>query len=102
MVRSLEHTLPYNVYSVSRKHREPLLEFVHQALSASGCRVIQSSNAGHAPFRITFETSTGERMGIIVYAFLANQRLTRNRPDDEYRFQLKYNGKQAENIHHLW
>jgi len=90
------------VYGVMRKHREPLLEFVHEALAASGCRVIHSSDAAHAPFRITFETSTAERMGIIVYAFFANRRLTRNRPGDEYRFQLKYGGKQSHNIHHLW
>jgi len=41
-------------------------------------------------------------MGILVYAFFANQRLTRNRPGDEYRFQLKYGGKQKHNTHYLW
>src|SRR6185436_19241860 len=99
MVRPADHSLTYSVYGVMRKHREPLLEFVHEALAASGCRVIHSSDAAHAPFRITFETSTAERMGIIVYAFFANRRLTRNRPGDEYRFQLKYGGKQSHNIH---
>jgi hypothetical protein len=92
----------YSVYGVSRRHREPLLEFIQEALSVSGCRVIHSSEAAYAPFRVTFETATGERMGIVVYAFYANQRLTRNRPGDEYRFQLKYGGKQDENVHHLW
>jgi hypothetical protein len=102
MTRPLDHTLPYSVYGVSRRHREPLLQFIHDALAASGCRVIHSSDAGHAPFRISFETATGERMGIIAYAYFANQRLTRNRPGDEYRFQLKYGGKQNRNLHHLW
>jgi hypothetical protein len=102
MVRPADHTLPYHVYGVSRRHREPLLQFIHESLAASGCRVINSSDAAHAPFRITFETPTGERIGIIVYAFLANQRLTRNRPSDEYRFQLKYGGKQDRNLHQLW
>lgn len=41
-------------------------------------------------------------MGIIAYAYFANQRLTRNRPEDEYRFQLKYGGKQDHNLHQLW
>jgi hypothetical protein len=41
-------------------------------------------------------------MGIIAYAYFANQRLTVNRPGDEYRFQLKYGGKQNRNLHHLW
>jgi hypothetical protein len=102
MVRPTDHTLPYSVYGVSRRHREPLLKFIHEALNASGCRLIHSSDAGHAPFRITFETAAGERMGIIAYAFFANQRVTRNRPGDEYRFQLKYGGKQDQNVHSLW
>ena len=102
MVRPADHILPYSVYGVSPRHREPLLQFLHDALAASGCRVIHSSSAGYAPFRLSFETAAGERLGIIAYAFFANQRLTRNRPGDEYRFQLKYGGKQYRNIHHLW
>ncbi|HET7437747.1 MAG TPA: hypothetical protein VFN10_23785 [Thermoanaerobaculia bacterium] len=102
MVRPTDHTLPYRIYGVSRRDREPLLHFIHDALAASGCRIIHSSDAGHAPFRISFETSAGERMGIIAYAYLANQHLTRNRPGDEYRFQLKYGGKQQDNLHQLW
>lgn len=102
MIRPREHTLPYSVYGVSRKNREPLLRFIHEALAASGCRVINSSDAGHAPFRISFETSAGERMGILAYAFFANNRETRNRPKDEYRFQVKYGGKRHHNLHHLW
>lgn len=102
MVRPPDHKLPYSVYGVSRRHREPLLQFIHQALAGAGCRVIHSSDAGHAPFRISFETAAGERMGIIAYAFFANQRLTVNRPGDEYRFQLKYGDKQDKNLHELW
>src|SRR5690348_17033540 len=102
MVRPVDHTLPYSVYGVMRSRREPLVQFIHEALAASGCRVIYSSDAGHAPFRISFATPSGERMGIIAYAFYANNRDTKNRPLDEYRFQLKYGGKQQRNEHHLW
>jgi len=102
MARPGDHTLPYNVYGVSRRHREPLLQFIHEALAVCGCRVIHSSGAGHAPFRISFETAAGERMGILAYAFFANNRDTKNRPKDEYRFQLKYGGKRDYNLHHLW
>jgi hypothetical protein len=102
MARPGDHTLPYNVYGVSRRHREPLLQFINEALAECGCRVIHSSGAGHAPFRISFETAAGERMGILVYAFFANNRDTKNRPKDEYRFQLKYGGKRDHNLHHLW
>lgn len=102
MVRPPDRTLPYSVYSVSRRHREPLLQFIHEALAASDCRVIRSSDAGHAPFRVSFETGAGERMGIMAYAFFANNRDTRNRPKDEYRFQLKYGGKRPHNVHDFW
>lgn len=102
MIRPVDHTLPYRVYPVSRSHRAPLLTFIQNALGESGCRIIHSSDPGCAPFRISFETSAGERMGVIAYAFFANKHETRNRPADEYRFQLKYGGKQAQNVHHLW
>jgi hypothetical protein len=102
MTRPPDHSLPYNVYGVIRARREPLRQFILEALSASGCRVIHCSDASHAPFRISFETPAGERMGVIAYAFFANRHATRNRPADEYRFQLKYGGKQSHNLHHLW
>jgi hypothetical protein len=57
--------------------------------------------ADRAPFRFTFETPEGERIGIIAYAFLANSRTTKNRPDNEHRFQLKY-GKKDGAEHELW
>jgi hypothetical protein len=83
MARPPDHTLPYGVYDVSRRHREPLLRFIHEALASSGCRIIYSSDAAHAPFRISFQTPTGERMGVIAYAFFANRKLTHNRPRDD-------------------
>ncbi len=102
MSRPLEHVLPYRVYTVSRRHREPLLDFIRAALEASGCRIIRHSDPGVAPFRVSFATTDGERMGIIAYAFFANQRLTKNRPTDEYRFQLKYGPKERSNLHDIW
>ena len=88
-------------YRVSRRDKEPLLRFMIEALRAAGCTVIYSSPPDTAPFRITFETALGERMGIVAYAFLANARLTRNRPADEHRFQLKY-GSTDGGLHELW
>ncbi|WP_156041127.1 hypothetical protein [Chondromyces apiculatus] len=72
-----------------------------KALERSGCRIIHRSPAHQAPFRITFETVAGERLGIIAYAFLANTKLTKNRPDDEHRFQVKY-GPDDGAMHELW
>ncbi len=54
-----------------------------------------------APFRITFETSQGERLGVMAYAFLANNKRTRNRPPDEHRFQVKY-GTDLSGVHQVW
>jgi len=54
---------------------------------------------------MTFETPTGERIGIVAYAFLANRTPTKNRPPDERSFQIKYGSKEAyegENLHTLW
>ena len=94
--------LPYRTYSVSLRDKEPLLRFLHDALSASGCRIIWSSSGNEAPFRISFETPTAERLGVIVYAFFANAKETRNRPNDEYRMQVKYGQKQLDNVHLLY
>lgn len=71
------------------------------ALRAEGCRIIHQSPPTHAPFRITFETPGGERMGIIAYAFLATFTPTKNRPEDEHSFQVKYGSKDGK-LHDLW
>jgi hypothetical protein len=83
----------YQHYGVNAKDRKPLLDFMLGALEQAGCVVMKSSDADEAPFRISFATPTGERLGIIAYAFLANTKLTKNRPDDEHRFQVKYGSK---------
>jgi hypothetical protein len=92
-----------NLYSVSSKDREPLVAFMVSALEEAGCQVLYQSAPNRAPFRITFETPEGERMGIIAYAFFANSQLTKNRPEDEHRFQVKYGQKSADVIEHdIW
>jgi hypothetical protein len=91
----------YRTYRVNRKHREPLIDFMREALRGQGCQILYSSPPTEAPFRITFETSEGERMGIVAYAFLANVKETKNRPPDEHRFQLKYGSKDGL-LHELW
>jgi hypothetical protein len=91
----------YRKYTVSRKAKEPLVGFMIDALTNAGCRIIQHSDPGIAPFQVSFETPLGERMGIIAYAFFANSKLTKNRPDDEHRFQVKYGAKDGA-LHPLW
>lgn len=93
--------MDYRKYSVLRREKEPLLRFILDALEGDGCHILKASDAGKAPFRITFETPARERLGIVVYAFRANSRLTKNRPEDEHRFQVKY-GSDDKRLHHLW
>ena len=91
----------YRTYRVRASNREPLLDFMLDALRGEGCRILYCSPPTEAPFRITFETPQGERLGIVAYAFLANSRETKNRPLDEHRFQLKYGSKDGK-LHELW
>jgi len=93
--------MDYRTYSVSRRDKQPLLDFMLRALESCGCRILHHSDAAEAPFRITFEAPDGERTGIIAYAFFANRRITRHRPEDEHRFQVKYGPKTGE-LHALW
>lgn len=89
------------IYSVSAKAKAPILEFVLDSLRVCGCRIISCSPPDEAPFRIGFETAGGERLGIVAYAFFANSRPTRNRPEDEYRFQVKYSSRDG-GYHEIW
>jgi hypothetical protein len=38
---------------------------MQDALVAAGCRLIATADPRSAPFRMTFETADGERLGII-------------------------------------
>jgi hypothetical protein len=89
-------------YGVMPHHRQPLVDFMLEALRDAGCRIIHEPDARQAPFVITFETSAGERLGIVVYAFLANEAPTKvGRPEDERSFQIKY-GSDDKQLHELW
>lgn len=88
-------------YGVSPSDRAPLIAFMVDALRADGCRIIHQSQPNRAPFRITFETPAGERMGIVAYAFKATFTPTKNRPIDEHSFQVKYGSKDGE-LHDVW
>lgn len=95
----------FREYGVSATARQPLIDFMLRALEGAGCTILFKSDAGRAPFVITFETGAGERMGIVAYAFRATRTPTRNRPADERSFQLKYGSLEEyrnANAHTLW
>lgn len=80
----------YQKWGVKRSAKAPLLDFLVEGLKAAGCTILHVSDPAFAPFLITYETPLGDRQGVLAYAFLANSKLTKNRPDDEHRFQIKY------------
>lgn len=91
------------LYRVQRAGREPLVRFMREALEAQGCRIIYASEPDQAPFVFTFETLTGERMGVVAYAFTVGpRRETTNRPADERSFQIKYGSKLDNNSHKIF
>ena len=91
----------YQRYSVSKRHKQPLLDYILTSLKKCGCTILHHTLSDEAPFRITFEAPDGERIGIVAYAFFANSKKTRNRPVDEHRFQVKYGGNDGQ-LHEIW
>ncbi|WP_395708445.1 hypothetical protein [Reyranella sp.] len=92
-------------YSVNPRARAPLVDYMVSGLTKAGCKIIHSSSSDRAPFVVAFETASRERMGIVAYAFLATRTPTRNRPQDERSFQIKYGSKESyaeKNSHELW
>ncbi len=71
---------------VRREHHT----FIADAVRRAGGRVLWSSGSDVAPLFLAAEDATGETIGLMAYAFLANRKPTRNRPDDEHRAQLRY------------
>lgn len=64
--------------------------FLEDAIGRSGGRVLFTSGKDTAPLFLGVEDEHGQRIGICAYAFLANRRVTRNRPADEHRLQIRY------------
>lgn len=93
--------MDYRRYRVQAADRGPLLEFILDALRDAGCTILHCTPPTEAPFRISFETRLGERMGILAYAFRATFTPTKNRPDDEHSFQIKYGSRDGE-LHTIW
>jgi hypothetical protein len=77
------------------------VRFIIEALEKAGCRFIYKPTPTSAPFRFTFQAPHGERVGVVAYAFLANNKVIRNRPLDEHRFQIKYGGDLS-GMHEIW
>lgn len=88
-------------YKTRARDKKPLIEWIVDALHECGCMVLHTPDPTEAPYRFVFTTPQGERVGIVVYAFLANNKVIKNRPRDEHRFQIKY-GSDFSGLHKIW
>ncbi len=91
----------FRTYRVSTGRRAGTINWLLKGLELGGCRIITPPAPGIAPFKVVFETPTGERMGAVFYLFTITSVVTKNRPADEGRFQLKYGSKDGK-LHDLW
>lgn len=73
-----------------RVRRQPVHEFLEDAVRASGGSVLFSSGNRTAPLFLAVEDAHGARYGIVAYAFLMNEERTLNRPTNENRGQIRY------------
>lgn len=64
--------------------------FVEEAVVRSGGRVLFTSGPDSAPLFLGIEDDAGQRVGVCAYVFMANRRVTRNRPADEHRLQIRH------------
>ena len=88
-------------YRVPPQTQIPLLSFMLNALENARCQIIHRPSPETAPFRITYQAPSGERAGIVAYAFLASAKTTRNQPGAKHRFQATY-GARDRRLHELW
>jgi hypothetical protein len=89
-------------YRVPAQTQIPVLSFMLNALEDARCQIIHRPSPETAPFRITYQAPSGERAGIVAYAFLASAKTTRNQPGGaKHRFQATY-GARDRRLHELW
>jgi hypothetical protein len=94
--------VPLETYSVQPRSRERLVTFIADALRACRCKIVKAPDPTVAPFKFVFDTSDGERMGVVCYAFTSTFTPTKNRPKDEHSFQIKYGSKVPGKLHEVW
>lgn len=79
------------VYRQSGKRN--VVEFIADAVRASGGRVLYTSEVTRAPVYLGTETAEGVRLGILCYPFRCNPAPIKGRPLDEHRLQVRYGGE---------
>lgn len=76
------------VYRVSGK--KDVYDVILRAVAASGGEVLYTSPSNRAPLYVGVRLPSDEHVGLLIYAFRMKRKLTRGRPQDEVRGQLRY------------
>jgi len=78
----------FNAYEPVRRRDEH--QFIRDAVIASGGRVLWDSGDKTGPLYLAIRTAGGQVLGVLAYVFRATLVLTKNRPTDEHRGQIRY------------
>lgn len=93
-----ERVAEFEQYRVRRKE---LVDAIHEAVEATGAKVLKPADPNVAPFELRVLTPSGEILDLLSYAFTANKYRQRGRPSDEHRFQVKY-GSDFSRYHQIY
>lgn len=70
--------------------RQDVHEFLCDAVGDSGGKLLYASSSTRAPVYLGVQGAGDERLGLLCYPFRCTKRMTRNRPADEHRAQIRY------------
>ncbi|WPF82667.1 hypothetical protein SANBI_000278 [Sanguibacter sp. 4.1] len=70
--------------------RGDLHQFLAEAVRQSGGKLLYASGPNRAPVYLGVQLGSDERVGMLVYPFRITRTVTKNRPKDEVRGQLRY------------
>ncbi|MFF7554239.1 hypothetical protein ACFZA9_15285 [Streptomyces olivaceus] len=77
--------------------RQAILEALASVKDA-GVQVLFASPDGTTPIYVGLELFGTYRIGLLFYPFRSNRRITKNRPGDEHRMQIRYGGESSWDI----
>lgn len=69
--------------------------FLCDAVAASGGKLLYASSPMRAPVYLGVQGTGDERLGLLCYPFRCTKRVTRNRPSDEHRAQIRYGAEET-------
>ena len=81
------------VYRVSGK--KDVYDVIVRAVAASGGEVLYTSPSNRAPLYVGVRLPSDEHVGLLIYAFRMKRKVTKRRPKDEVRGQLRYGSESS-------